>query len=150
MKTHHTKNKGDIGLTKIVADLTEQGYYVSLPISEHLPYDLIFDDGKKLRRVQVKYRIDGVITNRTSFSTKKGLVIKTYKDDDFDLYAMYLPKVNRCIYIPKFENNKKGITIRTDLPKSNLPFHWWEDFISADNEVTPKMKVKKDLHASVV
>ena len=38
---HHTKDKGDLGLTKIISDLTEKEFKVLLPISEHLPFDLV-------------------------------------------------------------------------------------------------------------
>ena len=63
---HHTKDKGDIGITQVCADLTLQGFQVCLPISEHLPFDLIgvSPDGMSLRRIQAKYRKleNGVIT----------------------------------------------------------------------------------------
>jgi len=36
-----TKDKGDIGLTQIIADLTEKDVKIALPLSEHLPFDLI-------------------------------------------------------------------------------------------------------------
>lgn len=43
MNTHHTKIKGDIGLVKAIAELTELNYIVSIPISEHQHYDIIVD-----------------------------------------------------------------------------------------------------------
>ena len=53
---HPTKNKGDIGVAQIIADLMKNGIQVCLPISEHLPFDLIAisPDGHFLKRVQVK------------------------------------------------------------------------------------------------
>src|SRR5688572_4944057 len=38
---HHTKDKGDIGLTSVMADLVRHDIQVALPISEHLPFDLV-------------------------------------------------------------------------------------------------------------
>jgi hypothetical protein len=38
---HHTKDKGDIGLACAMADLVKHDIQVALPMSEHLPFDLI-------------------------------------------------------------------------------------------------------------
>lgn len=38
---HHTKDKGDIGLGCVIADLLKHDIQVALPVSEHLPFDLI-------------------------------------------------------------------------------------------------------------
>jgi hypothetical protein len=38
---HHTKTKGDKGMGFVIADLLSKGIQVALPISEHLPFDLI-------------------------------------------------------------------------------------------------------------
>jgi hypothetical protein len=54
---HHTKDKGDEGLGQVIADLMTNGIQVAVPLSEHLPFDLIAvgEDGA-MRRVQVRYR----------------------------------------------------------------------------------------------
>jgi PD-(D/E)XK endonuclease len=54
---HHTKDKGDEGLGQVIADLMTNGVQVAVPLSEHLPFDLIAisEDGA-MRRVQVRYR----------------------------------------------------------------------------------------------
>jgi len=53
---HHTKDKGDEGLGQVIADLMTHGVRVAVPLSEHLPFDLIAigEDGA-MRRVQVRY-----------------------------------------------------------------------------------------------
>ena len=38
---HHTKDKGDTGLLKVMCDLSEQGFKILTPFSEHLPFDLV-------------------------------------------------------------------------------------------------------------
>ena len=54
---HHTKDKGDEGLGQVIADLMTSGVHVAVPLSEHLPFDLVaIDDGGVMRRVQVRYR----------------------------------------------------------------------------------------------
>ena len=62
---NHTKDKGDLGLISIIRDLEIKGIKSCLPISEHLPFDLIaISPEGKLSRVSVKYKIarDGKIS----------------------------------------------------------------------------------------
>jgi hypothetical protein len=55
---HITKDKGDLGVAKTIPHLLEYGIRSCVPLSEHLPFDLIavMPDFMTLRRVQVKYR----------------------------------------------------------------------------------------------
>src|SRR4030081_1830150 len=54
---HHTKDKGDEGLGQVIADLMTSGVHVAVPLSEHLPFDLIaISEHGAMRRVQVRYR----------------------------------------------------------------------------------------------
>lgn len=55
MVRHHTKDKGDLGVAKVFADLVSKGFMVLFPATEHAPFDLVAYDGGFLR-VQVKYR----------------------------------------------------------------------------------------------
>ena len=55
MALHHTKNKGDLGVLKAQLDLFEQGFTVRVPLTEHLPFDLVAYKEGEFRRVQVKY-----------------------------------------------------------------------------------------------
>src|SRR5690606_36367988 len=56
MRYHHTKNKGDLGLVKAMADLAAKGWSILMPLTEHEAFDLVaYRDGRFLR-VQVKYR----------------------------------------------------------------------------------------------
>jgi hypothetical protein len=57
--THHTKDKGDIGVAKAHADLVTQGYVVLFPATEHAPFDLVAYRNGEFERVQVKYRSAG-------------------------------------------------------------------------------------------
>ncbi len=54
---HHTKDKGDEGLGQVIGDLMTNGVQVAVPLSEHLPFDLIaIGEHGAMRRVQVRYR----------------------------------------------------------------------------------------------
>ena len=41
MKHHHTKTLGDLGVLKAQVDLYQKGYWVSIPLTEHAPFDLM-------------------------------------------------------------------------------------------------------------
>lgn len=102
---HHTKNKGDIGVLKVMADLLEHGIHSCLPVSEHLPFDLVavYPDGS-LKRVSVKYRCissRGIlhIPFSSCYSTAKGA--RTVKIDKgmIDLLAVYCPDTKEVYYL---------------------------------------------------
>ena len=56
MATHHTKDKGDLGVAKAHADLVTKGFYVLFPATEHAPFDLVAYADGTFHRVQVRYR----------------------------------------------------------------------------------------------
>jgi len=41
MESHHTKDKGDLGVLKAQLDLFEQGFTIFVPLTEHCPFDLV-------------------------------------------------------------------------------------------------------------
>lgn len=73
---HHTKTKGDNGVAHAISDLSDRGYTVLLPITEHAPFDLVAYRGRTFKRVQVKYKClkRGVldIDLRSVWSNSKG------------------------------------------------------------------------------
>ena len=51
-----TCDRGDVAVAKTIADLTAKGIKIAIPLSAHLPFDLIaFDENYKSCRIQVKY-----------------------------------------------------------------------------------------------
>lgn len=55
---HHTHDKGDVAVVEVMADLVRQGFKICLPVSTHLPFDLIavHNGTGSLLKIQVKYR----------------------------------------------------------------------------------------------
>lgn len=53
-KCVNSKKKGDIGVAIAIAEFAKRGQTVLFPLSDSEPYDLAFDDGKKLNKVQVR------------------------------------------------------------------------------------------------
>lgn len=121
---HHTKTKGDIGLVKIIADLTFKGLDCLLPIAEHLPFDLIAYDQEtgNLYKIQCKFRnkrkggLD--ISVRTSYLGGQGSVSKRYADGSFDVLAIYSPDTDAVYYIEEreLEGKTTSIKLRIDAP----------------------------------
>lgn len=67
MAQHHTKTTGDLGVLKAQLDLYQRGYIVSIPLTEHAPFDLVITKGRVSKTVQVKARSlskDGVLEVR--------------------------------------------------------------------------------------
>jgi hypothetical protein len=55
MKSHHTQDKGDLGVLKAKLDLLNKGYTILKPEAEHAPFDIVAYKREKFIRVQVKY-----------------------------------------------------------------------------------------------
>ena len=141
----HTSQKGDIGLCHVITSFTEAGYYISLPLSEHLPYDLIVDDGiSNLLRIQVKYSTitkKGIITLRLSTSScvVGGYKRKIYDADTVDGFVVYCPDVNSLYYFNSCEvAGMTAVNLRTTPPKNNQKRGIWlaEDYIDVNRIMT--------------
>ena len=136
MNTLDTKSKGDIGLTKVIADLTEKGFNVALPIAEHLPYDLIAIDSKhRMTKVSVKYvtSVNGTITIplRSISTNMQGWKAKTI---DFSLiggFAVYCPDTKLVYYIASStaKDKKSTFLLRVENPIRNIAFNSASDFL---------------------
>ena len=53
-KCKNSKKQGDIGVGEAITFFIKRGQTVLFPLSDSEPYDLAFDDGTKLNKVQVK------------------------------------------------------------------------------------------------
>ena len=90
-----TNRKGAIAETAIAAAATKLGIPVLRPITEHGRYDLAFEIGDRILRVQCKwgglYENGAVIkVNLTSsWCTPTGYSYRPYEEDEIDLLAVY-------------------------------------------------------------
>jgi len=133
---HFTKDKGDLAVAKVAADLHEKGFTVWTPtFSEHCPYDLIVADEKQnLQKVQVKFRsmdknkrISIAMVNTASNSN--GFYRKDVDISEFDLYAIYCDATNECYYIDNnYLKGKVTFTLSTVKPKKMGTSRLAEDF----------------------
>lgn len=137
MKNHITKTKGDIGVGYVIADLMSKDIQIALPISEHLPFDLIaiFQTGE-LKKVSVKYRTasDGtiaVVFKSNGWNTKRGLYSIPLNKDDVDFFAVYCPDNNKVYYFNHKKFNK-AVLFRIYPPKNNQKknIHYADDYLN--------------------
>ena len=137
---HHTKAKADIGLTKVIADLTVKEYIPCIPLSEHQPYDIVAIAKNGLAfKFQVKYaslKKNGTIEVgfRTSWADKNGTHIRHYSKNQFDYYAIYCPERDIVLYLPNSPNCPK--VLRFDKPANNQKQHvnWFNDYLDLKRE----------------
>ena len=97
--------KGGIAEAAIAAAAVRLGIVVSRPIVEGGRYDLIFDNGDRLQRVQCKWGCFRTthITVRTSTSRhtpRDGYLRTTYSTDEVDLLAVFCVELEAVYVIP--------------------------------------------------
>ena len=123
---HHTKDKGDLAVGQVIADLIGQGIQVCLPISEHLPFDLVAVSSlEELARVQVKYVTvkEGVLRLRlqSSHSDRHGTHHSRVRLNAIDAFALFCPESRKVYYIRRDEISvglRREFTIRLN-PTTN-------------------------------
>jgi PD-(D/E)XK endonuclease len=99
-----TNQKGAIAEAAITKAAFEMSYGVYRPAGEGGRYDLIFDTGEELLRIQCKWASlkDEVVIIR-SYSTRRtrtGLIRKPYLHGEFDALAAYCADLDRCYLLP--------------------------------------------------
>lgn len=93
----NSKQKGSLAVSHCIAKLYEEGYEVFIPIGDRLKYDLIFDDGKELWKVQVKYaglttKNKCIVGLRTTGGNQSFNYARKYDDSSFDYLYVFTAK----------------------------------------------------------
>jgi prevent-host-death family protein len=101
-----TNRKGAIAEMKIATAATELGVPVLKPLTEHGRYDLAFELGGRLLRVQCKWGAliqGGAIVSARCQSSRcvpNGYVHASYTEEEIDLLAVYCGELDRCYLLP--------------------------------------------------
>jgi hypothetical protein len=94
-----TNQKGVIAEAKIAAAAVVAGIGVAKPFNDER-YDLIFDCGDRLLRVQCKWapQIGNVIVARlyTNRRGRDGMITRKYSAGEFEAFALYCPDTDAC------------------------------------------------------
>lgn len=123
--THHTKQKGDLGVAKAHAEMVSQGFMVLVPATEHAPFDLVAYDGKDFHRIQVKYRTasKGAVTVqfRAVWSDRSGVHRRALDKADIDVLCVYCPDTDRCYFLDP-ASHASSVTLRVAPPLNGRSF----------------------------
>jgi hypothetical protein len=114
-----TCDKGDIAVAKTIADLTAKGIKIAVPLSAHLPFDLIaFDENYKSSRIQVKYCSNNkrLILSTQTVSVSSKVKVKPINFNHIDAYAVYSSVTDKVYYvnIEELKLKKRSLKLRID------------------------------------
>jgi hypothetical protein len=100
---HHTKDKGDLGIAKVHADLVSQGFTVLFPATEHAPFDLVAYASGEFYRLRVKYRSARAgavkVQFRSIWAGRNGTHMTPMNKDAIDAVCIYCPETDECYYV---------------------------------------------------
>ena len=130
-----TNQKGAIAETALAKAALANDSDVYRPMSEGGRYDLIFDTGQELLRVQCKWapRVRDTIVIRC-YSTRRnrdGLVRRQYVEGEVDAFAAYSPDTQRCYFLPpELCIARKEVRLRLAPCRNNqmLKINWAKDY----------------------
>jgi hypothetical protein len=101
-----TKRKGDIAEQAAILEALKRGWGVLKAIGDRLPYDLVYDVGGALIRVQVKSAwfqpSDNafVVDNRRTGTNRRVMRRRLYESKDFDFALVYLEELSLFYVFP--------------------------------------------------
>jgi prevent-host-death family protein len=121
-----TSNRnGAIAEMKIATAAIELGIPVLRPMTEHGRYDLAFELGDRILRVQCKWGAledDGSVIKvnlQTCRHTPSGYVYGSYSADEIDLVAVYCAGLDRCYLLPiSLVAGRRAIHLRLTPPRN--------------------------------
>lgn len=117
----HSKQKGNLGYSSTIKELHKLGLNVFVELGDNSRIDLIVELNNKLIKIQVKYatEIDGIVILPLKKSGPNGYRY-TYTDNDVDVFSVYLPTLDKVIFVPSKIacKNKVAFKIRIAPPKN--------------------------------
>ncbi|MGH3091258.1 MAG: group I intron-associated PD-(D/E)XK endonuclease [Gaiellaceae bacterium] len=130
-----TDQKGAIAETAIGHAAVKLGIDVYRPIVEGGRYDLIFNLGARLLRIQCKWakRRGSVVAVRCSSCrrTANGLLHRTYTAQEIDAIAAFCPDTDRCYFLPvDLVAGRRELSLRLDPTRNGQKrgIRWADDF----------------------
>lgn len=148
---HHTKTKADVGLAKVIVDLTLKGYTPCLPLSEHQPYDIVAVDKRgNTFKLQVKYatlKDNGTleVRFRRSWADRNGSHIKHYTKDEFDYYAIFCPNQDVVLYVPNSPKCPKAIRFSKSANHQKKNINWFNDYLVIKRESSETIRCTPEM-----
>ena len=120
-----SNQKGAIAETAIAAAATKLGVPVLRPVAEHGRYDLAFEVGNRLLRVQCKWArlSEDCATMRVHLETQRrareGFIRRPYLPGEIDLVAAYCEDLDRCYLLPhELVVDRRELHLRVTPPRN--------------------------------
>jgi prevent-host-death family protein len=120
-----SNDKGNIAEAAITLEAIKLGIDVLKPVAEHGRYDLVFDLGERLLRVQCKWgsydREMGVVTVRVGGSrhTPAGYIRSTYSAGEIDAVAIYCEELKESFLVPiEVAAGRSALRLRVTPPRN--------------------------------
>ena len=142
-----TKLKGDIAEQCTIVQALKYGWGVLRPVGDRLPYDLVFDIGERLVKIQVKAAWfdqkaqNYVVDNRRTKTNRRTMVRSPYETSDFDFAIAHIDELSIFYIFPAAVFIGYGSEIhlvetekRQRKPRSAIYREKW-DLIRADYEL---------------
>lgn len=130
-----TDQKGAIAELAIALRAVELGIDVYRPMAEGGRYDLIFDLGQRLLRVQCKWATKHaavvLVRCRRCRRTRDGILHRGYEQHEIDGVAAYCAELDRCFFLPVDQiAGRKAIHLRLGPARNNQSqlVNWADDF----------------------
>jgi prevent-host-death family protein len=129
-------HKGAVAEAKIAAEAVALGIPVLKPVAEHGRYDLAFDLGLRILRVQCKWgaRQNDVVCVRIAaswHSPTRGYVKTTYDGSQIDAIGVYCGELDRCYLLPiETFSGQSGVHLRLKPPRNGqrASLHWATEY----------------------
>jgi hypothetical protein len=121
----NSNDKGNIAEAAIALEAIKLGIDVLKPVAEHGRYDLVFDLGKRLLRVQCKWgslaQKLGVVCVQVGGSrrTRNGYLTSTYSPEEVDAIAVYCGDLGESFLVPiSVAAGKRQLHLRLHAPRN--------------------------------
>ena len=127
--------KGSIAESAIAFAAIKLNIGVLKPLSDGHRYDLVFDTGPRLLRVQCKWAVrrgDVILVNcRSSRRGRDGFIRRPYSREEVDLVVAYCEDVDSCYALPAdVFDGRLGLALRLAPTRNNqlIGVRWARDF----------------------
>lgn len=124
VETNNPNHKGNVAELAIAKEAARVGLTVLKPLTEHDAYDLAFDLGSRIWRVQCKWaNHDGdVVSVRVcrSRTSRRGYIRSSYEVGEIDALAAYCGSLDSCYLLPvSMVAGRQVVHLRTSAPRNN-------------------------------
>lgn len=128
----NSKTIGDYAELLVAAKFASMGHYVSRPLTDNAPYDLILDIDGDLKKVQVKSRSKRQGVVKVELVSTNDRYLRPYTLHDFDILVVHCIEDDRLAYLgwDCLRDVKNNLSLRIDDTKNRMSsgIRWFRDY----------------------